>query len=272
MVRDAEPNPGHRLLARLLARGLTIITPNYDTLIEQCIPSVAFAGGERAESIDATVGDAGVRRAWKEDVAPVPGQGYLLKVHGTVEEPASLVFELAQESRLAEWEATRIKNFISGQVLVCLGYSGWDFDILPELMESRPICTHWLAQRDEDIPEDARRLIVSTDGTVWRGDLRLLLEEGGAVVDPVDTQELARQSVKLLRRFDREQKRLWCGVSLVRLGMGADGLAVLRRCRNVPDCRQARWHRELGWGYYHVGRYLDAVREFSKARGRFTSI
>lgn len=74
------------------------------------------------------------------------------------------------------------------------------------------------------------------------------------------------RSKTLFERFTTAEKALWCGVTLVRLGLGAHGECALRRADNPPASREALRSRELAWAMHHQGRYLDAIRLFGAAQ------
>lgn len=100
-----ETNPNHHALALLAAKGHSLFTTNFDDNIEACLP-------------------AGVR-------SPI-------HLHGTANEPASMVITLRQLSDAHRPELQLLHEAIAKtRTVVCVGYSGFgDIDIVPVLRDA----------------------------------------------------------------------------------------------------------------------------------------
>lgn len=267
---SARPsNPVHRALAEMLATGSAsaIVTPNYDTLIEDALR-------ERVSS--ATVRDAlrssSVRRVTEPEDTNGQAQRVLFKIHGSVDvatdggEP--ITFELPQESLLPNWKRDVLATLIAGRDVLFVGYGGWDFDILP-VLTGMPVarvwwnCYHDPRTRPEEMPDEACIFIVSSGGSVLFGDLRRLL---GVALD--DGQGDCGPSLgvqdRIAAAFSRRELRLWYGTLLARVGFGAAALEVLRDLDGWDELAR-RAERERGHASFHAGLYRSAHRHYARA-------
>lgn len=125
-------NPFQERLAEYAAAGTisAIVTTNYDMCIEEALErkSVPFV-------VVASQGTA------------VPsGHVPVFKIHGTADEPASLVVNLKHEGMLPPWKAELLHALCAGRTMYVLGYSGSDFDICPQLFAMKPTSMHWLVR------------------------------------------------------------------------------------------------------------------------------
>jgi hypothetical protein len=94
-----------------------IITPNFDCYIE-----------------DALEGIAPVSRHILGDVDEVPAGLPLLKPHGSLDRPDSICITIDRVARPLKGDARRaFQELVSGRVVLVVGYSGWDYDLLPLL-------------------------------------------------------------------------------------------------------------------------------------------
>lgn len=100
-----EPNPNHRALASLAAKGHSLFTTNFDDNIEACL---------------------------------APGVPAPIHLHGTAKEPASMAITLRQLSDIQRPELRQLREAIAEtRIVVCVGYSGFgDVDIVSVLREA----------------------------------------------------------------------------------------------------------------------------------------
>jgi hypothetical protein len=125
-LNEGSPNENHiaiRRLAEQKSTGLSgIITTNFDTYIER-----AFAGMPFGRHVVALS---------KE------GEGFpLLKPHGTLDEPTSILVTLEQVAlRLDDIMRDTLNRLVANRTLVVVGYSGWDYDLFPLLVHAG---RHW---------------------------------------------------------------------------------------------------------------------------------
>ncbi|MEA2462615.1 MAG: hypothetical protein QOJ98_362 [Acidobacteriota bacterium] len=125
-VLRGQPNAWHGLLSAALDSGCSVITTNFDTLIEE-------AGDAIAARFRIIVGSAGEE--------PVTANSILFKIHGSIGGDAtaalsSVALAVRQVGRGLSPRQTRLLNtLIEHRPLIVLGYSGRDdFDILPALV------------------------------------------------------------------------------------------------------------------------------------------
>ncbi|TRW25365.1 tetratricopeptide repeat protein [Flavobacterium zepuense] len=129
-----EPNSTHYLIAGLVKNGMvkTIMTTNFDQLIEKALLKVGFLNGsykvfsseEEFDKIDWT----------SEDIK-------LIKIHGCVSDKDQMAITLSAVANMAHCQGryTAIENFFSSNInpnVIIMGYSCSDiFDISPRIEE-----------------------------------------------------------------------------------------------------------------------------------------
>lgn len=253
LATSDAPNPIHRFFAERLLNGAVLITTNYDTLIEQALLHAPYT---KQGQIDEGLRAMGVLRCNDGSLAPAFGTGYLFKVHGSVDAPESLVYELAQEGRVPEPTAKRLADFVRNRHLICVGYGGWGFDVLPELVRSSPQRVSWITASLDAVSPEARELVERTGGNVLVGDMQRIFALRGPPPVQVPIARQVRRSNELIAPIDEASRGLWLGVCLARLGLGADASRSLAGCESVRKGQLAVRHRELGSADYHQGKYL----------------
>jgi tetratricopeptide (TPR) repeat protein len=139
ILSDALPNENHHRLARALSMGGTVITTNFDVLIE-----AASAQAGHFPAVFTPPSFSGTR-------PPSPGAVY--KLHGTLETGSDdpiggLAISVRQTARSRTPNLRRtLRSLLSRGVVVFVGYSGLDdFDINPILqtLDCDPLSTVWL--------------------------------------------------------------------------------------------------------------------------------
>jgi tetratricopeptide (TPR) repeat protein len=133
IYKAGKPNANHRLLAKLMKAGKykTMVTTNFDTLIEDALKDEGWEKGTDYEVI--------YKEEDFDDIRWDDGKPRLIKIHGSVEEPARMAITLRQVAN-QELSASRmsvIKHvFGSGahKNVLILGYSSSDvFDLCPQI-------------------------------------------------------------------------------------------------------------------------------------------
>lgn len=143
ILKSDNPNQNHFFLAKAIDYGNTIITTNFDNLIEYaCIregfePSVYF-------------NDEGFER-WFEEKGDNNKNGGIFKIHGTLEEihvtsvgiaiknrKDTIIATLNQVGRgLSQEKSNVLEHFLKKKDMVFIGYSGLDdFDIYPKMFQT----------------------------------------------------------------------------------------------------------------------------------------
>jgi hypothetical protein len=158
-------NPIHEMLGHALVSGRigTLITTNYDLCIDEvlsrhCNPQVTsiITEDDIANGID--------------KVRPY------FKIHGSADDPSSLVFTLAHESVLPKWKREVLKRTLDGKSLLVVGYSGSDFEICPELEHLGLRQVIWNV-RDGEPTGNPARLLSHGHAVAIVGDMKALLSD-----------------------------------------------------------------------------------------------
>jgi NAD-dependent SIR2 family protein deacetylase len=165
LEETSHSNNMHLALAHWLALGGTVITTNYDRLIERAAPSpvsVRFRDMPPRHFVE-----------WQSDL--VKG-GVLFKLHGSLEEENTCLGALEQvRTELTGPRARLVKEVVSKRPMCVIGWSGRDPDIPPVVLralQNRPadlplIWVHWhgeppgsinLEQACSSIPLPLRRI------------------------------------------------------------------------------------------------------------------
>lgn len=120
-------NTNHMLFSFLLSKGYVrnIITTNFDQYIELCCPACEVIRNDGQISQILT-GNKDIR-------------GKVVKIHGCIEEPNSLQFNLKQTEKLSLPKQDLLHKMLPGTSLLVCGYSGYDDDILPVLRQIIPL-------------------------------------------------------------------------------------------------------------------------------------
>ncbi|MDN4484199.1 SIR2 family protein [Demequina lignilytica] len=234
VLKDAPVNFIHRALA---GWGCPLVTVNMDRLLEDA------------------------------------GAADVLHLHGTVDEPGSIVTTISQYLRgLSPEMCGQLRARVEGSRLLVMGYSARDRDVWPELVAARPRHVTWTAPVGEVLSDEAREALrllgnQGCDVAVVRGYGQDLL--AGAVDGPVMEElrhvastranrevEVPQDTVELMRR-DRgpgfSEKRVLALVRvMVELGMYPEAIASMRRPWVSAKAREdaarltARCHRRQG--------------------------
>jgi hypothetical protein len=167
------PNANHTAIRRLIrpegARLAGVVTPNFDTYLEQALEGIPL----RRTVVDFVEGEQGFP---------------LLKPHGSLERPDSIAITIDRVARPLRGIAREsIRELAAGQIVVVIGYSGWDYDLFPLLVHAgREWGAElvWLLFDDASLNERAAsiQLAVEERCTVLNGRRRPLLPiiTGGA--------------------------------------------------------------------------------------------
>jgi hypothetical protein len=204
-----------------------VVTTNYDTLIEQCMPAAA-----RDRIL--------VYR--EEDFASRPAETPVLyKLHGSIHEPKTVVSSLSAERALPDWKRECLLRLVEGKTVVVFGYSGFDFDVCPLLLEARTARFYWNSYRcEDDISGDAAR-ILSLPGTVpmhgdavlfFLGFSRVRMPNGNALLSTEadclwsNTFPRSERSIDMTT-FPPSEADKWVCLAALDVGAGSAALAML---------------------------------------------
>ncbi len=241
-LQATDSNWIHYFLASSLLRKPPIIsaliTTNYDTLIEKAVSSPRW---ERVK-----VYKEEQHKSWVGD-RPI-----YLKVHGTLEDAESVIATLSAESGLASWKKQFFHDLITNKVVLILGYSGFDFDVCPEIMQAHPKKVYWNTLRKKDkLSRDAYEILKSCKGVHMYGDAIEFIDQLHSklvkkIPDFIDSSTKA----ELLKRasdnhfrdravdtnmFKKDNYTFWLIQSSVETGAGTIAFDLLRRLKSEQN-------------------------------------
>ena len=133
LFNTAIPNYFHKEIVNLAESGQVkaLLTTNYDQGIERALSTEnninVFFEPEKYERTKTSY----------------------FKLHGSAEEPSSMVYKLAQESKLSAAKKRVLNEIVKGNQLIIIGYSGIDFEICPSIIDSQPKEILWYVKPGE---------------------------------------------------------------------------------------------------------------------------
>ena len=165
---EKKPNSIHRCLFSSLQSGMAkgLITTNYDLAFD----SLAEVDPGAVTVFDRQSFDSYLKLG---SGSPSPPKVYF-KIHGTAAPGAeeTIVCDLQAEGWLDPWKRDLLLEVVRDRTLIVIGYSGRDFDICPELVNSaRQAHTVWLQPRRGALQPNAQRVLRERRGVVVEGDL-----------------------------------------------------------------------------------------------------
>ena len=130
---NGEPNTNHELIAELITKGFvkTILTTNFDLLIENALVSRGFEKGNQFEVYETEEDFGNVK--WNTQKVKI------IKIHGCVsnQEGMAITLEAVASKQISQNKSEIIKSFFSNKInpFICvMGYSCSDlFDITPQI-------------------------------------------------------------------------------------------------------------------------------------------
>ena len=259
--RPARINQLHKAIASSLERGLfsNVITTNYDTCIEACF------GGRRHPGII-------IRR---DDSL---GPSNILKLHGSADDPRSLIFALSQESTMRDWKRDKLR-LLCGDALIVMGYSGADFEVCPELYQLPLRHLYWVALPDHKtrrplLSAHSLALLRHHPSTVINADMQTVLRDlTGRSIRNAPIAPTYELSTRLMNCLSESQQRLWAGLVFVALSAPTAVASAIR------EEQKARSPKQLSYtfkclaidGEGHAGRYFD-VSQFHRSQSANRSL
>jgi hypothetical protein len=138
-----RPNRAHTFLAHWISTGGTVITTNYDRLIERKWKKIS-------QSIRIRYQEHGLHFTFANWQADLAQGGCLFKIHGSFDNPDSCLAALEHvQTELDGYRAELLREIVRTRPLCFVGWSGVDPDIPPLLfhaLEARDdaLCTFWI--------------------------------------------------------------------------------------------------------------------------------
>jgi hypothetical protein len=202
-------NPVHAAVSALAASGVvhSIVTTNYDL------------------ALDTALRDAGapLRPIVRKTLLSSRGERIYFKIHGSADDPETLVYRLLLESRLKPWKREILASCVEGRHLLLIGYSGADFEICPELAHMMPATILWnFLEPASAAGSPGYRQVCRHQhkATPLFGDMRMLLGLLGTAVTaapgPNCRPEVARRLSSL---FTSDELLLWRARVLNTIGL-----------------------------------------------------
>ena len=242
------PNPIHEALAAMAGNGAvqSIITTNYDLALDSALDKIG----------------APLTKIALESHIPRTTSRLYFKVHGSADDPCSLVYSIRLESRLPAWKRLVLSRCINNRPLLILGYSGLDFELCPEISCLNPSVIAWNFFAAEDMEKPGVKYL-SAHGTPPKpllGNMTRLLELLGYPVPTVARSTVALNIADMIRRhFGVEELLLWRVRLLSTMGycrLAIDTLKPLRTA-SYPGA-----DLEYAQALFQSGAYLRAGEQF----------
>ncbi|MBW1933199.1 MAG: SIR2 family protein [Deltaproteobacteria bacterium] len=218
-----------------------LITTNYDNLIEKAVSSSYWE--------QVKVYSKGQYKSWGKK------QPIYFKVHGTLEDMETVIATLSAERGLARWKKCFFRDLMDSKALLILGYSGFDFDVCPEIMRAHPKKVYWNTLRKEaKLPRDAYEILRSCKGVHMYGDAikfinQLHSELTKKIPDFIDlamkAEILKRSSDNHCRAVDtnmfkKDNRKLWLIQASIEAGAGTIALDLLHELESEPNLPSGR--------------------------------
>jgi len=170
----------------------------------------------------------------------------------------SLIVNLQDEARMAEWRRDLLARLIKDKSLLVLGYGGRDFELCPELARSvRPRHLVWVDVTRAVTP-NAKRVLMEQRCTLVVSDLNSFLVK----IFRFDPSGLARGTVRFDLPIDRALIPEWRARLLDWMACGRLALAEIHA---LPDARTRALLTASAFG--HIGRYRDSIRAIEREAG-----
>jgi hypothetical protein len=251
-----EPNSIHKALGDLVAsnRISSIITTNYDLALDLALTDKGCA-------LTTVFVDT--------QIQSVTDRAYF-KVHGTIAagNEDTLVYSLQLESAMSPWKRDLLEKLVRDRVLLIVGYSGFDFEVCPQLPKAKPTKIIWNFRTDEDLQKSPgyRRLVadgIRVESLI--GDMRTVFELLGCTDSPTKISDATFGVESMLTAtFSRREVILWCANVLNSMGHGRLSLHALKQLvpKQEADYEILRAYPE---SEHHRGKYRDAERSYMRA-------
>jgi len=251
LLNTSTPNFFHKEIAKLADNGQVkaLLTTNYDQ------------GIEHALSIENNV------NVFYEPEKYNNSKTSYFKLHGSAESPSSMVYRLAQESKLPTEKRKILNKIIKGNQLVIIGYSGIDFEICPSIIDSQPKEILWYVRpkdknKDKEEEETVGYKFVSQHIKVTRKEWDL---ENGLPWKTTSEKLSVAKTIdeNILNQLDKEingdDKLLWALNLCSKIGYPKYSTKLLAKSHSH---RKIDYIKQDALADFHAGRYKDAANKF----------
>ncbi|MCK4533253.1 SIR2 family protein [bacterium] len=256
-----EYNPLHKVLGQALIEGeiKALITTNYDLCFDEVFK----------QRNDSRV----LRITAKDDIVQddIKNKKIYFKIHGSDDNPSTLIFTLTHESVLESWKRKILWETLNQRRLLIIGYSGADFEICPEI-ERMPIKQIvWNTKEDEFPSNNAKILLTQKSGIQLIGDMKtLLIDLFGKEIDSSFNPQTDKIDFVKLSLESNKAKILEWRASLLN-SMGVPSLAqkaseeLLSTVASGLSMDYIRAIRQKAQALFHLGKYRESASLFHKA-------
>jgi len=252
-------NPIHEIIAKAIvdSRIKALITTNYDLCLDELFkrshdPKILKVITEN--DID------------KDDINH---KKVYFKIHGSADNPSSLVFTLTHESILPKWKREVLYKILNEKVLIIIGYSGADFEICP-VVEQIPLKQIvWNTLTDKFPSYNCKRLLEQKSGVQLVGDMKKVLS---VLFDEKICSSFNPKSDKIdfvKSRLTKCEIMEWRASLLNSIGLPSLSLKASERLisslSNNTSVAYIRAIRQKAQSLFHLGKYKNAASLFNKA-------
>lgn len=170
-----KPNLNHKFLARMLKYNSklyqvsAIITTNFDHLLEDAMIEMGLK-----ENVDFVV------HSTEDNFYMVRNKINIFKLHGSIDNKESIKATLRSIGlRLPDNKSDAFKNILENYAVFFVGYSGYDLDIYPVIMDSTCKEILWLLKSDDTTKKQANEIIQQFNAKIVKGDLNVFFKNLG---------------------------------------------------------------------------------------------
>lgn len=247
-----KPNAIHKAISTLVQKKIisSVVTTNYDNALESSFSDML---------IKVVINESDLRAIRSTN-------NTLFKIHGSAdpENSESMVYQLNQEGEMAKWKRKFLRQLLRGKTLLVMGYSGYDFEICPEIISSHVKTVIWVSRDPpEKISHNAERVIQEKKGTLLVGDLQdALLVLGSNFNKEKPRFKDSSLSKTLSRKLTKTELQLWACRVLSPPGYAsyAEKIARAMYDESTPESiDKGLSSLYLGDALYSEGRYLETA-------------
>lgn len=200
-----KPNLNHKFLARMLKYNSklyqvsAIVTTNFDHLLEDAMRDIGLK-----ENVDFVV------HPREDNFYMVQNKINLFKLHGSIDDKESIKATLRSIGlRLPDNKSHAFKNILEKYPVFFVGYSGYDLDIYPVIMDSACKEIYWLLKPDSKAKKQANEIIQEFNAKIIKADLNLLFKNLWNKFDFWNGNDKDGKN-NLNQNFIRDYLKKWC--------------------------------------------------------------
>ena len=249
-------NPIHEAIVDALIdnnlRG--IITTNYDLCLDKLLSN--------KKNITRVVTDSDFKSL------NVAKSKVYFKIHGSADDNKgeTLVWALRHENYLSDWKRYLLLNLIEGKTLLIIGYSGLDFEICPEILNTQVKNIYWNILNEDSMTPNAHRIRKKMTGAFLIGDMQLLMPLlTNYTVNAVWGKSSNTLIDSIKSKFTKKEIGLWRASLLNSIGCAsisykASNDLLSKYSKKIVDI--IKFKRERARALFHLGKYFQSAKEF----------